>query len=271
LIDFKDWHTIFETGMFAFQNNSTFLFAVFLLTFIQTGFEVIKWRYATAKIGQISWKNAIKSIFLGNLLSLILPFGFGNASGKMLFLEKKINKQAFFVLFVCGFWQNVGAISTIFLFLAINGDFTFLLVSLIICFIFLYVSNFIHAFEKIKTYFELLKGKHFLLFLVSLGRHWIYVLQYFLLLRALNVKIPTEKLFLSISYILGAKTLFPFGNFLATMSLRENFALWILGNEQIKIPQILLAGLFIWFLNHILTALIGLMMTQNFDYFKSQK
>jgi hypothetical protein len=97
----------------------------------------------------------------------------------------------------------------------------------------------------------------------SFLRHFVFSLQYFLLLLAFGLHLDLESIFY-IWQIYFWSTLIP-SLWFGKLFIRESVALWILGQITTQTEIVLLSSVTLWFINQVVPALIGI------PYFKFSK
>jgi hypothetical protein len=264
-------------------NSETYLLIgiVFLLQFVNWTIEAIKFKYILKKEIEISLKDSVKSVYIGNATSLFTPDRIGNFIGRFLYF-KKIKKTLITSSTLLG---NFAQLITTFSFallssiLIMNAKTSISLPlinhNIVLIFIVLLLSSFMYLFFNPKYYLKLIykikwirkykesinylqnfnKKESIIILLYSYLRYLIFILQFYLLLNAfgLTISILDTLIFSGLLYLFT--TLIP-SPFMGNLGTREYISIMLLSSY--KYPEIvLLASLSIWIINIAIPSLIG--------------
>lgn len=257
------------------------LLIVFILQFFNWGIEAKKFQYIISKKEPVRYIDSYKAIYSGASTAIFTPDRLGNFIGRFIFL-KEIDKRIITSATMLGnFSQLVSTISFAFISLLltifldihikipnINNNITLILVSIILLFalsLFFYPKIILGIIKKIKALKKHENTFNFLgefstfeslqILLLSLSRYLIFILQFYILLNAVNINItPIETVcFSGLLYLYT--TLIP-SPILGNIGTREVIALLLLSNYK-NYEMVLVATLLIWLINIIIPSLIG--------------
>lgn len=267
------------------------------LTFVNWGFESLKWKSLIDKIEKISFFTAYKAILSGVTVSIFTPNRVGEYAGRIFHLEKADRINAVLITMVCGVAQLLvtifaGVIALSF-FAPYNLDIEnyisiYYYYALLVIFIggagfllFAYLNASLMApmikrmkilgkwrkygklfgkFEKI----ELLK-----VLLYSFGRFAVFTLQFYLLLLIFGVTVPyfPAVMMISITYFVMA--------IIPTVAIAELGIRGIVAVELISMVApassdlgILTASFALWLVNLAFPALLGSLFIFNLKFFR---
>jgi uncharacterized membrane protein YbhN (UPF0104 family) len=275
-----DLMAFFEIQLASFSS----FFAALLLVFANQFFEFLKWDN-TLKTLEIKTdiKTKFASYMAGNLSGFLTPNLLGNFIGRLFYFERRNRISLTFLTLVSNTAQFVasmffGLIGI--LMLGLPRDFyemndTFLLL-LLLFFLSIFLLGYFSLFKISKFLFQSKKWmirildevkmkSNFLLkqLIFSFLRHFVFSLQYFLLLLAFGLHLDLESIFY-IWQIYFWSTLIP-SLWFGKLFIRESVALWILGQITTQTEIVLLSSVTLWFINQVVPALIGI------PYFKFSK
>ncbi len=269
-IDWSKWDEI------SIQNPLEFILVI-LLVVINWGIEFLKWKvildFAVDKTNQII---QVKSFLAGIITGLLTPNMIGNFLGRMFYFQRRerpsiilltlfSNAAQFLASILFGIWGIIwlGIPSKDFSW----SEDSFLLVS-IIGFSILTLLYF--KFEKVP--FQLIKeNKHIKritplmqknsffrlkLLILSCFRHFVFALQYWLLLDAFGIEIQINWLGW-IWQIFFWATLIP-SLWFGKLIIRESMALWILAPLTSNPALVLFASVALWIINQAVPAAVGI-------------
>lgn len=271
-IDDSDWNNI------TIKSYSNIIFC-FLLIPLNWGIEWLKWKLTNSLIIQSpNQKNLLQSFFAGLLTGIVTPSMLGNFIGRLFYFERKYRPLVILSTSYTNFTQFFASIFFGFLSILIlnqtpfgesNDVISFLI---IISFLLLTILNF--KFEKIPTSrFKFLKRFNFFfqriansqnyrisIFILSLLRHFVFTLQFWLLLNTfLDSNFSTT--FFWIWQIFFWTTLLP-SLWFGKLFIRESVALIILGNLGFDKIGILLTSVLLWVFNLGIPSIFALLFTK---------
>lgn len=270
-------------------NNLSFedpfsLAIVILLVFANWGFEYLKWNLVLAFSGvRVAAKIRLRSFLAGIITGLLTPNMIGNFIGRMLYFQRR--DRVTIVLFTL-FANAAQFLASIFfgliavMWLGIpdkNFAWTYSSFLLTVSGGFLLLTLLYLKFEKIplrlisknkyvRRVAPLMKRYSFFrtrLLLLSFARHFVFSLQYWLMLKAFGVEVDLQW-FGWIWQVFFWATLIP-SLWFGKLIIRESMALWVLGALTPHTAPILFASVFLWILNQAIPAAIGI------PYLRTQK
>lgn len=265
-----------EWNSFAIK-NPLFLVFVVLLVFVNWGFEYLKWK-ETLDFSQIYLEPQprIKSFLAGIITGLVTPNMIGNFIGRIFYFQRRDRPTIILLTLFSNAAQFLaslffGIIAVLWLGLPaqdfswpIDG-FLILILSIFLILITVYLAfekipiRFLQQNKYVKRIIPLMQEKSYFrtrLLLLSLSRHFIFSLQYWLLLLALGVEINIEW-FGWIWQVFFWATLIP-SLWFGKLVIRETMALLILAPLTDYPALILLASVFLWILNQAVPAATGI-------------
>jgi hypothetical protein len=247
------------------------------LMFFNWALEVRKWVLLVRPYEDFTYKKAASAVLSGVALSIITPNQLGDFAGRVLNLSK-LNKLKGALLAVVGhsaqvlitiilglfaFWRLTIAEQEFNQLIAI-GFFIIAVFSILIYFNIGLLSPFFLKFRFLKKYessFIVFKEQKrellaHILFL-STFRYFIYLFQYWLLLKFFQVEIPMITAMSAIIATFFVQSFIP-SFLLLELGLRGSGAIWFIGMFSNNIPGILLASYTLWMINMMIPAFIGL-------------
>ncbi len=267
---------------------------VIILQFINWTIEAIKFRYILKKELEITLKDSVKAVYIGNATSLFTPDRIGNFIGRFLYF-KKVKKTLITSSTLLGnFAQLITtltfALLSSILILNVKTAIKLPLINhnIILIFTGLLLSFFIYLYFNPKYYLKLIykikwirkhkdsinylqnfnKKESIIILLYGYARYLIFILQFYLLLNAfgLSISILETLIFSGLLYLFT--TLIP-SPFMGNLGTREYMSIILLSGY--KYPEIaLLASLSIWVVNIAIPSLIGSYFLLNMNKNKTQ-
>jgi hypothetical protein len=265
----KDFFNIWRSLV----NTSTpHLFIVTILMFFNWFFEAIKWKLLSAPLQNISILKAYKAVISGVSFSFITIGGVGDYLGRALHSIEKDQKALVGITLAGGVYQNLitytaGGAGFIFFINEVSFQLNVLLWSILL-FLFLAILFFIfnaHLLAKYKKLYRFVNALKFhsnkqkiSILLLSLGRYTIILVQYYLILLALNVQLNFADFITGISLMLLLKSVIPRFSFLSDLSIREFSALLFFSKVGLNPAIIVSSTLLLWLLNVLIPSVVGL-------------
>jgi Lysylphosphatidylglycerol synthase TM region len=257
-----------------------------VLVVINWGIEAVKWQIQLKPLEQISFKTAFKSVLAGCSITMITPNRVGEYGGRIFYVKEENRIDAIpltilgsmsqlFVTLVIGaaslismlyFSNNIFALNSlpsytaaVMLYVSIAGACFLLLAYLRVSLIVKFLSKFTFL-EKVVSHIVLLhtfSRKQLLRILfLSFLRYSIFILQYILLLQAMQVQIDfvTSYKLIAIFYLIMAMA--PTIGF-TELPIRAAASVEVLQLYSTNIVGIQAAASAIFFINLVLPAIIG--------------
>lgn len=265
-----------ELKSFSIKNRFSFIL-VFLLIFVNWFLEFLKWKVTLQFAGiRVHEKIRVQSFLAGIVTGFLTPNLIGNFLGRMFYFPR--NERPGIILltlfsnaaqFLASIFFGIVALILIgfpAVDMGVHPFYFILLCSLTLLFFFFLFFQFEHipwSFIQnnrwVKRILPLIKKSNSfrikLLFL-SFFRHFVFSMQYFLLLKAFGLQVEWEWLF-GIWEVFFFATLVP-SLWMGKLLIRESIALWILSNATGNGFLVLLASVVLWCLNQLLPALVGI-------------
>jgi uncharacterized membrane protein YbhN (UPF0104 family) len=258
----------------------------FILLFLNWGLEAIKWQRLVAPLEMISFPTALKSVFAGVTVSIFMPNRVGEFAARIFFLEKADKVKATLKNFVGNSAQLLitllaGSIAIHLFIIHQNQSLPFLNESvfkimgalfLVFLLSLLFLYRFRNSFsEKINSYlqtiFTISKKEITIVLLLSLVRYIVFVLQYFLILKALYLPITIGFGITAIAIIFLITSIIPSFAFTEIIT-RGAAAAYVFNSLEHSADIVVLASFILWVINLAIPALIGSVFISKLNFFK---
>jgi len=285
-----------------FNGSSAWMLGlVFLLMFINWGFEARKWQVAMSKLQTISLWQSYKAIFTGTTMASFTPNRTGEYVGRVLYVDEGKRLQAIPVTIICSMAQlQVTLYTGIIAMFTLKDEVsrllawdnavvlfsqTVLYVVLVIVFlltlIYFRIGWFvrkIHSWRprhKFIRYIEVIEQLNATILLrilsLSVCRYLVFVLQYYVVFRVFEVDVSWEECLMAISILFLLLAIIPSFTFLTDLGIR-----WKAGIEIVSIFSSNTVGIFataftIWVFNLIIPALIGSLLILGIRIYKNKE
>jgi hypothetical protein len=271
-IDSNDWNNI------SIKSYSNLIFCILLIP-VNWGTELQKWKLTNSLIIQSpNQKNILQSFFAGLLTGIVTPSMLGNFIGRLFYFDRKYRPLVILATSYTNFTQFFASILFGFLSILILNQTPFGesndVISLLILILILSLTILNFRFEKIPTSrFKVLKRFNFFfqriassknyrisIFILSLLRHFVFTVQFWLLL---NTFLETNfaSTFFWIWQIFFWTTLLP-SLWFGKLFIRESVALIILGNLGFDKVGVLLTSVLLWIFNLGIPSIFALLFTK---------
>lgn len=272
----------------------TTLALVVIMMFLNWAIEVVKWKYLSRRIEQISWWKAIQSVFCGLTWAIFTPNRIGEYGGRIMLLKAQnratgavamgVGLFAQLVLtsvfgalsiawFVCTYLPTPHAVQFAVWLLGI----IYALVFLILYFNVHWVDKLVGRFRflrKIKPFFSVLEDfstKELVnVLLLSLARFVIFTSQYIVLMLVFLPSMPFTAMVLMIFILFFIQSAVPsldIFDFSVRSFVASNLYSYIT-TQEIAVMAIVSC---IWFVNLILPAILGSVFVFNVNYVNNNK
>ncbi len=270
------------------------LVAVVIMMLMNWALEVVKWKYLSKRVEDISWWKAVKSVFCGLTWAIFTPNRIGEYGGRVMLLRPRNRASGAVAMGVGLFAQLVltsvfGALSiawfvSTYLPTPVAVKFAVWILSAIyaLAFIVLYfnvhwIDYLVGRFKfltRIKPFFSVLEEftqKELLhVLLLSLGRFVIFTSQYVVLMLVIIPDLPYVSMVLMIFILFFVQSAVPsldIFDFSVRSFVASNLYSYIT-TQEIAVMAIVSC---IWFVNLILPALIGSVFVMNVNYIGGSK
>lgn len=269
----------------AFSSPSVFLLiGTFLLMFVHWGIEAFKWQLAIKGIQKVNFLTAYKAVLSGVSFSMTTPNRIGEYFGRVLYVEEGKRIKVASLTIVCSMSQLIttilmGFIALYFLRESIAeagllsiawirsvfwGIFAVLIVFLLFYFRIAWlvkIINTLPAFQKFSWVIEALEqynATKLLRFLsLSVGRYFIFILQYYLLLQFFGVVMGFGEVWISVGAMFLLMAIIPTIALFTDLTLKNEINLKLLGLFNTNHLGISLTTLGVWIINLVIPAIIG--------------
>ena len=253
---------------------------IFLLQFVNWTLEALKFYFLLPDSKNLSFNQVLKSVYVGNLTAIVTPKRLGNFIGRNWILKDKAQQVTistisgnFYQLFItiimafCSFLylyffktQFLLELKYYFLLLVFFYLFLLFLIGYTI-----FNNNWHPIVNKLKLvkYFNISTDhlnsissfKRIKVLFFAMSRYWIFIFQYYLLLKGFNITVDFLDVIILVGLLFGTVTFLPSfapGN----LGTREAFSIFILGGSALGIKFALVSFL-VWSVNVAFSALIG--------------
>lgn len=261
--------------------NGFFFLAVFLMSFLNWGFEAKKWQILVSKVEIISFNDAYKSVLMGLSLGFISQADLGDLAGKMVLIKNENRKKSTGAVLLGGGLQTYisllfGTLSlAYFMRNVFTKESTFYQIVLFLCFlgiligiVLLYFRENIDAFFNKVPFFSFAKPflivlksysnwEIFEVFALSTSRYLIFSLQFLIILLLFQIPLSVTDLLMIIFFVFFIKTIVPSISFISDLGVRGITSLYLFEFYKIS-PSLVIASTFtIWVINILIPVLIG--------------
>lgn len=253
---------------------------IFLLQFVNWTLEAIKFYFLLPDSKNLSFNQVLISVYVGNLTAIVTPKRLGNFIGRNWILKDEAQQVTistisgnFYQLFItiimafCSFLylyffktQFLLELKYYFLLLVFFYSFLLFLIGYTI------FNNDWHPIVnklKLVKYFNISTDhltsissfKRIKVLFFAMSRYWIFIFQYYLLLKGFNITIDFLDVIILVGLLFGTVTFLPSfapGN----LGTREALSIFILGGSALGIKFALVSFL-VWSVNVAFSALIG--------------
>ncbi len=269
-----DWDKLL-TSLHSFDKKSLFqslVFLVFILTFafINWAIEAIKWKILLNSFTQIRFKRALSQVLAGLASGVFTPNRLGEIPGRALFMSVEKRKKTIFLAGVNSSIQMiVTLLSGILAFFFYSKKlpltkhnfsiFLFVLIFILLLpFLFRRFRNFFQKqIIKVKAYFLGLNSSLLIkIFVLSVFRYSIYLLQYFWAYRLSGIELNFLLLAQITAILLFVLHILPLLNAI-DIGVRASVAILLFKSYGIAALPVFLAGFIIWSVNIFVPAFIG--------------
>ena len=260
---------------------------VFVLMFVNWGIEARKWQLLIAPLEKFSLLRSIKAVFAGCSITMLTPNRIGEYGGRIIYVEEQHRLRAISLtilgsisqLTITMFMGTVGL--SILKYGSIVSEATFnpvswilrdglLIVSVVVTVILLLLYfrvhflitvigkiKFLQRFTRYIIVLDIFSGKQLLRILIlSFFRYMVFILQYMLLLRVMDVEVayPVSFLLLTVFYLVMAVA--PTVGF-TELPVRATASVLIFELFSKNIVGIQAAAFGIWLINLVIPAVLG--------------
>ncbi len=261
--------------------NTFFFVGVFLMSFLNWGFEAKKWQILVSKVETISFNDAYKSVLMGLSLGFISQADLGDLAGKMVLIKNENRKKSTGAVLLGGGLQTYisllfGTLSlSYFMRNVFTYESTFYQIILFLCFLGILIGivllyfrknidvffNKVPFFSFAKPFFIVLKSysnwEIFEVFALSFFRYLIFSVQFLIILLLFQIPLSIPELLMIIFFVFFAKTIVPSISFISDLGVRGITSLYLFEFYKIN-PSLVIASTFtIWVINILIPVLIG--------------
>lgn len=250
---------------------------------VNWGFEAMKWQLLGQKIERFSFLQAYRAVMVGLTLGFITPNRLGDYAGRVLELKSQQRLEAIGAIFMGRFCQLVATVLVgslglayfilrfyFHLYPSVCLSLMFVLLALdVIVLLLLYnaramvgVVAGIKPLQQFVPYIAIMAAysspELSRLLLLSLGRYFVFLLQFILLLVLFGVHLSAVEYIGGVSGTFFLKSVVPSVSLLSDLGMRELSAMYLFGLlGQVRL-QVLSASLSLWLLNIAVPSAFGL-------------
>lgn len=250
---------------------------------VNWGFEARKWQLLGQKIEKISFLRAYRAVMVGLTLGFVTPNRLGDYAGRVLELKSEERLKSIGAIFIGRFCQLVatmlaGSLGLVYFILrfywveypAVSMSVMFLLLVLsVAALLLLYNANamvaVIGAIKPLRQFVPYVSvvssytsQEMTRLLVLSLGRYFVFLLQFVLLLVLFGVQLNPLEYISGVSGTFFLKSVVPSISLLSDLGVRELSAMYLFGLlGQVRL-QVLSASLSLWLLNIAVPSAVGL-------------
>lgn len=261
--------------------NSFFFLGVFLMSFLNWGFEAKKWQILVSKVETISFRDAYKSVLMGLSLGFISQADLGDLAGKMVLIKNENRKKStgavllggglqtyisllFGTLSLAYFMRNVFPKESFFYQIILLLCFLGILIGIVLLYFRKNIDVFFNKvpfFSFAKPFLIVLKSysnwEIFGVFALSCSRYLIFSLQFLIILLLFQIPLSITDLLMIIFFVFFVKTIVPSISFISDLGVRGITSLYLFEFYKIS-PSLVIASTFtIWVINILIPVLIG--------------
>ncbi len=264
-------------------NQIVILFIVFILMFINWGFEALKWKYLMKEIQEFSFIESFKIIFAGITIGIFTPNRIGEIGGRISFIKKYNRTAGLLVTSVGSYAQFTATIlygvlgylslrifysNELNILNSYNDFFTILLLIIIIFLLWSYfnirkIKGFLYKIKFFKKrsdqldYLANTENKTLTkVILLSCLRYFIFISQFYFLLIVFDIKLSTINAFIAISLIYLFATLIPTTT-IAELGIKGSLAIYFIGLFSENIVGIIASTMLLWIINLAIPSVFG--------------
>jgi hypothetical protein len=257
--------------------NIALIVVVILLMPLNWFLEAIKWKLLLKNSAHVTFGEAMRSVLGGLSIGFATPARVGEFAGRVMFLHSGERIDGIYLSAIGGIAQSIVTFLTALLMLRFytgSGEIFFSPYSYIAfaALSFLMIAIYI-SFEQVVTWLrehvglfkeyviDTSKTPHrndkWLVFVTSILRYWVYVLQYYLLLRFIGIDANAFELIAAISLILFLQSVSPLMP-MTDMTVRGGIALEVFDHYGNYMTMgIFMVPVMLWAINLLIPALIG--------------
>lgn len=274
-------YVIYHLNRVLSKRNLFLFLMVFLLSFLNWGFEAKKWQILANQVELISFKDAFKSVLIGLSFGFISQADLGDLAGKMVLIKNENRKKSTGAVLLGGGIQTYisllfGTIGlSYFMINVFSSISTFEYAIFYLCFLGIFLGIVLLHFRKnidflfdnfsfliyLKPFLIILKSysnlEIFQVFAFSVSRHLIFSLQYLIILFIFQIELPLLVLMMIIFLVFFVKTIVPSVSFLSDLGIRSMTSLYLFEFYKINSSIVIASTLTLWFINILLPVLIG--------------
>ena len=274
-------YVIYHLNRVLSTKNLILFLMVFLMSFLNWGFEAKKWQILVNKVEIISFKDAFKSVLIGLSFGFISQADLGDLAGKMVLIKNENRRKSTGAVLLGGGIQTYislifGTVGlAYFLLNVLLSISTFEYLIFYVCFLGIlfgiillhYRKNIDALFNKfsflsyLKPFLIILKSYSNLeisqVFALSVSRYLIFSLQFLIILFIFQIELPILVLMMIIFLVFLVKTIVPSVSFISDLGIRSMTSLYLFEFYKINSSIVIASTFTLWFINILLPVLIG--------------
>jgi len=257
--------------------NIALIGAVILLMPVNWSLEALKWKLLLKHSAHFTLGEAMRSVLGGLSIGFATPARVGEFAGRVMFLHKGERVDGIYLSAIGGLAQSIVTFFTALfmlrfytgnsnIFFSAYSYVAFALLALVMIAVYISFEEVMLWLKKSRLHIseyviDVNKTPHrndkWLVFLTSIVRYGVYVLQYYLLLRFIGMTGNVFELIAAISLILFLQSVSPLIP-LTDMTVRGGIALLVLNNYGSYMTMgIFMVPVMLWAINLLIPAIIG--------------
>ena len=257
--------------------NVALVVAVILLMPLNWSLEALKWKLLLKHSAHVTIGEAMKSVLGGLSIGFATPARIGEFAGRVMFLHRGERVDGIYLSAIGGLAQSIVTFFTaLFMLRFYTGDsnvffsaysyIAFAVLALVMIAVYISFEQVMLWLRKSKLHIsdyviDIRKTPHrndkWLVFLTSILRYGVYVLQYYLLLLFIGVHAGVFEMIAAISLILFLQSVSPLVP-LTDMPMRGGIALLVFNNYGTYMAMgIFMVPVMLWVINLLFPAIIG--------------
>ena len=257
--------------------NLALIIAVILLMPVNWSLEALKWKLLLKHSAHFTLSEAMRSVLGGLSIGFATPARVGEFAGRVMFLHRGERVDGIYLSAIGGLAQSIVTFFTALfmlrfytgnsnIFFSAYSYIAFALLALVMIAIYISFEEVMLWLKKSRLHIsdyviDVNKTPHrndkWLVFLTSIVRYGVYVLQYYLLLRFIGMTGNVFELIAAISLILFLQSVSPLIP-LTDITVRGGIALLVLNNYGTYMTMgIFMVPVMLWAINLLIPAIIG--------------
>ena len=275
------WQQILESALSSSFSGLFILVAILIP--VNWGFEARKWQLLGSKLEPMTFASAYRAVMVGLTLGFITPNRLGDYAGRVLELKSRQRLEAIGAIFIGRYCQLVatvlvGSLGLLYFILrfywaqypgvALSVVFLLLAISIAMLVLLYHAKAMVavvgaikplrHFVQYVSVMGEYTSAEISRLLMLSLGRYFVFLVQFVLLLILFGVSLHPVEYLSGVSGTFFLKSVVPSVSLLSDLGVRELSAMYLFGLLGEGRLQVLSASLSLWLLNIAVPSAVGL-------------